>query len=252
MQFLFDCLLGIIHPINPFKWAAHIRHLRRSVGWAPPMMMIATVGVLLGVHLGLGLFGANAVGRVFNYLALATWFVVASVASMTVFVDGIHNVRRLGTLRISLPQWWFELSRLTWIGFLFVALSVPLIELVPREQTYSLGPRLLIVAATLFIGFLVLATIGYGVSAITGRGRSGRAFECVQYFHWIIVPTSAFVAFAVWLPSLVTTVVVCIVTASLTGITVLAVSNRRKQRQGRETDPPHSDRSNGPPSERRH
>src|SRR5258708_10086898 len=96
MRLLLDHLFGVMRPIDPRQWPLVIRRLRTAEGWMPPMMIIATTMLLFLIGQGFGLLGGNIALRALNYVALATWFIVALFASLAVTIDGIHNLKRYG------------------------------------------------------------------------------------------------------------------------------------------------------------
>lgn len=235
MQILLEHLLGIVRPIDPREWPLVIRHLRSSEGWAPPMLLVATMGVLLFGGEGFGLLGGNFALKVFNYVALATWFVVGSLASVTVMIDGANNLRRLGIAGLSRPRGWFECSRLTLISLLLVGLSVPLLHFAGGFILRPLSDLLFRTLPPLYIAFLILSTSAYLLSIATGRRRCGRAFECVQYFYWLFGIIFSATAFAIWLPvqagwAQPMTVVACVIAASLMGVLVVKIAERWERR----------------------
>ena len=238
MQFVVDHLLGIIRPIDPRQWPLVIRRLRRADGWMPPMMLIATMMSLLLIGHGFGLLGGNIALKVFNYVALATWLVVGAVSSFAVTIDGLDNLRRYGAFGVSRPRWWFELARLNWMCLLFAGLSIPLIHFAGGAQLRAIADFLFRAIAPLFMTFMAFSTGGYLVSASTKRRRRGRAFECVQYFYWMFGVTGAVTAFAIWIPvqagwAQPMTAIACLIAASLMGILVLTIVDRRKRRATR-------------------
>jgi hypothetical protein len=236
MRFLIEHLLGVIRPINPFDWPAHVRRLRTSEGWVPPMMVLAALGVLAGMNWGFGLLGQNGVVRFFNYLSLATWFVVASLATCAVLVDSVRNIARYGFVPLSRPRWWFEVSRTTWIIALVVGLTLPMAHLAAVPLAMRFADTVFAIVPIAIGMFFVSATLGFAISALTGRPRRGRAYECVQYFYVVFGATFGITAFAIWLPNVAPavngplTVAACVVTASLLGIFVLKLSERMKRR----------------------
>ncbi len=96
MQFFLHHLLGILAPIDPRRWPLGIQRMRTCEGWGPPMFLIATAGTLAFVSHGIGLLGGNAVVKVFNYVVLVTWFIGGTLGCLTVTLDGVNNLRRLG------------------------------------------------------------------------------------------------------------------------------------------------------------
>lgn len=238
MQFVFDHLLGIIRPIDPRQWPLVIRRLRTAEGWVPPMMLIATMMVLLLIGQGFGVLGGNVGLKVFNYVALATWLVVGVLSSLAVTIDGLNNLRRFGASGISRPRYWFELSRLNWMFLLFAALSTPLILFIGGAQLRPIADLLFRAIAPLFITFMAFSTGGYLVSALTKRRRRGRAFECVQYFYWMFGVTGTVTAFAIWIPvhagwAQPMTAIACLIAASLMGVLVITIADRCKRRATR-------------------
>jgi hypothetical protein len=231
MQFLLDHLIGILRPIGPHHWAIAIRGLRRAEGWWPPMMLIAAMGTLFFIGQGFGLLGGVLAVKIFNWVAIATWLVVGLIASLAVTIDGISNFRRLGIRGIVRPRWWFELARLTWMLFLLGALSLPLLHFSGIPPLSNAGDHLFRALPAIFVIFMFFGTIGYLVSALSGRRPHGRAFECVEYFYWILGSVVAVTMFVVWLPAKVRwaqplTLTACVVAASLMGIVLLKVGNR--------------------------
>ena len=238
MQFLFDQILGIIRPIAPHQWPLVIHRLRTAEGWTPPMMLIATMILLLLIGQGFGLLGGNIALKVINYVALATWLVVGVLSSLVVTIDGLNNLRRFGASGITRARWWFELSRLNWMLLLFTALSTPLIHFAGVAQLLPIADVLFRAIGPLFITFMAFSTSGYLVSALTKRRRRGRAFECVQYFYWMFGIITAVTAFAIWIPvhagwAQPMTAIACLIAASLMGIFVLAIADRWKRRASR-------------------
>jgi hypothetical protein len=234
IQFLVEHLLGFIHPIDPRKWPLVVRRLRAAQGWAPPMLLIATAMTLMFASQGFGLFGGHIVVKLFNFLALATWFVVGVAASFAAVVDGSRNLRRLGLFGLSRPRWWFELSRLAWMAFLFLALSAPILHFAGGFDIAALSSVAIYVFVTLYAAFMTSGTTAYLLSIFTRRRRSGRAFECVEYFYWLCGILFWAVMVVVWLPARLgwaepMTAVLCMIAASLLAIVVIRLASRRRQ-----------------------
>ena len=82
MKFFVEQLLGVIRPVSPLKWQSLVRGIRRTEGWAPPMMLIASLMVMVSINAGFGLLGDFILVRWLNLLAVATWIVVASSATL--------------------------------------------------------------------------------------------------------------------------------------------------------------------------
>lgn len=225
-------MLGIIRPVDPREWPETVRRLRRADGWMPPMMLIATVFVLFFVERGFGLFGGNNELKVFNYVALATWLVVAVFSTLAVMIDGVNNLRRLGMWALLRPRWWFELSRLAWIGLLLAALSMLLFQFAGGPRLHDAGEMLSRALPTLFFAFMLFSTGGYLVSLMTTRRRRGRAFECVQWFYWLVILIGTATTVPLWFPDHVQwmTVVACVLAACLMAILLLAITDRWKRR----------------------
>lgn len=231
MPFALEHLLGILSAISPHKWPSVIRRLRRSPGWVPPMVLIATLGLLMFGRNGFGLLGGHIALIVFNYIAIGTYFTVGSIASAAVMIDGANNLRRLGIRGVSRPRWWFEWARLAWITLLLVGLAMLIFHLVGGAVFAPLADSLFHIAPSLFFAFLVLSTAAYFLSLATRRRRSGRAFECVQYFYWTFGVISALIAVLTWVPAQAgwaqpMTVVLSIVAASLMAIVLFKLAQR--------------------------
>jgi len=64
--------LGVIRPLGPRHSLVSVRHLLRSEGRVPPMMLIAAAMVLCFVNAGIGLLGVNPAVKVFNFGATAS------------------------------------------------------------------------------------------------------------------------------------------------------------------------------------
>jgi len=232
MPFFFQQLLGIFLPIDPRRWPTGIQRMRTCEGWGPPMFLIATTGTLIFVGRGIGLLGGNGAVKLFNYLALATWLVAGTLGCLAVTLDGMNNLRRLGPWAVSRPRWWFELSRLTWMLFLFVALSAILLLAVGGPQLCGKFNSIWSVLPALLLLFMVTDTAGYSVSAVTRHRRRGRAFECVQYFYMFGL-ASAVIMPALWIPlwagwAQPLTILWCLIAASLTAALTLTILDRRK------------------------
>src|SRR5262245_44459974 len=180
---LLDHVLGLVRPLEPWLWPSYVRRLATADAWMPPMMMIAAAMLVGFASRGFGLLGAHPVVKVINYAALATWFVVAGFASILVILQSSRNLKRLGFVACSRPRWWFELSRICWIAFVFLALAIAL-AFFGKLANAALASRFLVPAVSAFLaGFLLFSSTGYAVSFVGRRPRRGRAFECVQYFY---------------------------------------------------------------------
>jgi len=223
--------LGVVLPVDPVRWPMVIRRMRAGEGSDPPMMLIAstTVLCLAGPALQrLGLLGGNVLLSAFNYVALATWLAVSGLGCCAVAIDGVQHLRRFGFVAPARPRWWFEVSRLLWIGFVFSSTSIVLTMLLlggpPNGDAFE---RLFWMAAGLGGLFMLSATCGYAVSLTTGRTRRGRAFECTQYF-WMFGIAMAAIAAATALATLVGwnqhwMLFVSVAAAAMTGVIALKV-----------------------------
>ena len=183
MRFLIEYLLGVLRPIGPRHSAAAVRHLLRSDGWKPPMILIAATMVLCFVNAGIGLLAGNPAVKVFNFGAVATYLAVGASASAIVMARGSRNLWRFGALGVFRPRWWFEFARFALIACLFARLAAPLFWLVTEGPRNAIATAFRSASDYLFVAFMVFATAGYGLSLATGRARRGRAFECIQYFY---------------------------------------------------------------------
>jgi hypothetical protein len=110
-----------------------------------------------------------------------------------VTLQSLCNLKQLRFVGCSRPRWWFELSRICWITFVFLALAIALARF-GQLANDGLPLTVLMPAVPAFlIGFLLFSSTGYAVSLVGGRPRRGRAFECVQYFYWLWI--NGFVVF---------------------------------------------------------
>ena len=232
MNIFLSNLLGVIQPLNPLKWSLLVRGIRRSEGWAPPMMLIASLMVLAGLNAGLGLLGNVALVRCFNILALTTWVVVASAATIIVWNDSIKNLRRYG-FAVSRPRWWFELSRAAWITGLFLGLSILLVDFLPFQAPIFAGPIFALTCSSIFI-FLTGTTVGLILTALHGRSPSGRAYQCVEYFYMLFVAGAVATALVIIIPRILPIgnstllLIVTILVAVLLAIVCVGVGKRWK------------------------
>lgn len=205
MNFLVEYLIGVTRAIHPLRWTEVVNHLRRSEGWVPPMMIIAAFGVLVGINAGFGLFGNNGFVRIANYVAISTWYLVSTIATMAVSYDGIRNIIRFPT-GYNRPRLWFEISRLAF-NFICLLLVTVFAIAITNLKPPAIIDKLLLNSALLNASvFMIASTIGYAASLATGRKRSGKAFQCVQFFYGmtlagLIVAVFAF-ALPIWIPIL--------------------------------------------------
>ena len=182
------------------------------------MMIIASFGVLLGINAGFGLLGNNAFVRNANYVAISTWYLVSTVATMAVSYDGFRNIFRFPTGYLR-PRLWFEISRLAFnfICLLLVTIfGIAITNLKPPAVIDKLLLNSVLLNASVF---MIASTIGYATSLATGRKRTGKAFQCVQFFYGmtlagLIVAVFAFVL-PIWFPILNNPLVLSTVIASM-------------------------------------
>lgn len=198
----------------------------------PPMLMIAAMFLLLFANQGFGLLGGNVVVKVFNFASLVTWIIVGGIASLAAIADAVRNLIRFGITGVTRPRLWFELSRLTFITLLFVALSIPLVHVAGGAGLRQIRDALPVVASLLLAAFIAFSSVGYLLSIATGKTRRGRAFECVQYF-FVLQLVSFTLAFPLaWLPDRVAwfngaVVGWCIAGVAVTAAVVLKLRERR-------------------------
>lgn len=235
MSWLFQHLLGVLRPIAPHHWRGAILAMARSEGWVPPMMIIAgAVVLLLAVIPGFGLFGAHPAVQVFNYLALATWFLIATTATVIVLWQALRNVRRFGTFASGRPRWWFELSRITWIIALFSTLSLPLLHFGAAGRLARVERALFFCVPVFFGMFLSMGALGYTTAMVTGRPKRGRAFECVDYFYLQSIAGSVACAilFALLLGGMKrpATIMVCVSAVAILGSLALKIRERTSRK----------------------
>jgi hypothetical protein len=116
-----------------------------------------------------------------------TWLIVGVGASSIVAGQSIKAGLRLGIVGWTRPRWWFELSRLLWIAGLFLGLTTGFALLAPANKVgrWLKGVTEVMFGCSklCFCAFFLAATIGYALSFIGRRPRTGRAFECTHYFY---------------------------------------------------------------------
>lgn len=185
-------------PIAPWHWRAAASHLSRGIGWEPPMMMIAALGVIIPLNICIGLLGNNQFAATFNLTTTITWFIVASIATAMVAARCIHNIRRYGIFGFTRPKWWFECGRLNLVVGMFAGISFPAAFFLPFRD--AVIPALLVTAVASAVFFVVTATVGY-VTAFATRSRvNSKAFQCVHYFYCTMVPVILLIASAMCWP----------------------------------------------------
>jgi len=68
------------------------------------MMMIAALGVIIPLNVGVGLLGNNQFAAAFNLTTTNTWFIVASIATAVVAARCNHNIGRYGLFGFTQPN----------------------------------------------------------------------------------------------------------------------------------------------------
>lgn len=150
------------------------------------MMLWAILGVMLVFNFGIGRQHNIPWAERLNWLALASWAIVATLAMLLTTSQSVSALRRLGWFGFRRPRWWFELGRATWNVATIAIVGVLLGLFMTNQQRQFLDPVLAILYTTFRItapAFLLFATIGYLVSFALRLPRRGRAYDCVNYFY---------------------------------------------------------------------
>lgn len=162
------------------------------------MMMIAALGVIIPLNMGIGVLGNNQFAVAFNLTTTVTWFIVASIATAIVAARSIHNIHRYGVFGFTRPNWWFECGRLTVVVSLFAGISCPAAFFLPFGE--AVIPTLLLTTVAGAVLFVVTATVGY-VGAFVSRSRvNSKAFQCVHYFYCTMVPLALLITMVMCWP----------------------------------------------------
>lgn len=162
------------------------------------MLMIAALGVVIPLNVGVGLLGNNQFAATFNLSTTITWFVVASIATCIIAKRCIRNIRRYGIFGFSRHNWWFECARLAVIIGLFAGISCPVAAFFfPFLDAVILALFLSAIISTAL--FVITATVGYTVAFAKGARLHGKAFQCVHFFYCTMVPlTFLFASVLCW------------------------------------------------------
>ena len=166
----------------------------------PPMMIIASFGVLAGINAGLGVLGNNGIVRGANYAAISTWYFVATIATMAASYDSIRNITRIRTAYHH-PRIWFEISRLAFNLICLLLVTIFAIAIIGIKLPAIIDGLLLNSVGFNASVFVIAATLGYAISFATGWKRRGRAFECVQYFYGLSLAGAIVAIFTFVMPN---------------------------------------------------
>lgn len=238
MQAVINSVRCFLTPIAPWHWRDAASHLTRGIGWEPSMMMIAALGIIIPLNVGVGLLGNNQFAVTFNLTTTITWFIVASLATAIVAARCTNNVRRYGVFGFTRPNWWFECGRLSVIVGLFAGISCPAAFFLPFRD--SVIPALLATAAASACLFVFTATVGYIVARVNHSRVNSKAFQCVHYFYCTMVPVTLLITSAICWPQPVFWpngfLVICggIASAILCACGMLSVVSRYKQWKNKE------------------
>jgi hypothetical protein len=71
---------AFLSPVSPVRWWPHARRLAAAHGWMPTMMLWAILGVMLVFNFGIGRQHNIPWAERLNWLALASWAIVATLA----------------------------------------------------------------------------------------------------------------------------------------------------------------------------
>ncbi|QDU39411.1 hypothetical protein Mal4_37560 [Maioricimonas rarisocia] len=165
------------------------------------MMMIAALGVIIPLNIGVGVLGNNQFAVWFNLTTMITWFIVASFATALVAARCTKNILRYGVFGFARPNWWFEFGRLSVIVGLFAVISCPAAFFLPFRN--SVVPALLATAAASAVLFVVAATVGYVLAFVNHSPVNSKAFQCVHYFYCTMVPVTLLITSAICWPQAV-------------------------------------------------
>jgi hypothetical protein len=101
----------------------------------------------------------------------------------------LRRIRRLGWLAPRRARWWIELAALDWT----LCMSTAVFALTHGQAAAALPAWLQVVVAVagycaprLFVPFLALSILGFGVGLIQGQRIRGRSLELVTWFFWSI------------------------------------------------------------------
>lgn len=198
MRAVFDSLRFALNPIMPWHWRASAKSLSRCVGWEPPMMMIAALGIILPLNVGVGWLGDNQMAATFHLTTSLSWLIVSALATLIVAGRCVRNLRRYGPLGFTRANWWFECGRLNVILSLFALLSCPIAWFLPARNT--LIPALLLGCLTGGAAFVLTASIGYASCVVHRLRRPTKAFQCVHYFYCTLLPWGGLITAALFWP----------------------------------------------------
>ena len=221
MRAVFDILRYALNPIMPWHWRASAKSLSRCVGWEPPMMMIAALGIILPLNVGVGLLGRNEIAATFHLTTSLSWLIVSAVATLIVLGRSVRNLRRYGLAGLTRANWWFECGRLNVILSLFALLCCPIAWFLPARNTTI--PALLTGSLICGAAFVVTASIGYASRVVQRFPRPTKAFQCVHYFYCTLVPLGGLITSALFWPQPAFWPDGCLVIAALAVFAVLCL-----------------------------
>ncbi len=198
MQQLINTLRICFTPIAPWHWGQTAAQLRRGIGWEPPMMMIAALGIILPLNVVIGILGNNRFAATFSLATTISWLVVSLIATGLVVTGCLRNIRRYGVFGYTRTNWWFECGRLAVIICLFAVVACPAACFLPWQDTTL--PILLATAAVSSLLFIVTSTAGYIIRYVKQSRPTSKAFQCVHYFYNLLVPLALLIGSALCWP----------------------------------------------------
>ena len=150
------------------------------------MMVLAALANILILVVSKDVLGA----WVFNALwlgSLVSWGIVGGMTCLAALARTAKTLHRLGRWGWSRPRWWFEVSSAAlgvgMLAVLPIGLALPAFDVAAVANCVDfIFLAVGIIVAVCFVGFFLAAIVGYAVSTVTGKRRSGNAYECVQPF----------------------------------------------------------------------
>lgn len=182
---------ALLTPLSPTYWWPAARMLAKgNLGWEPPMLLWAILGVVLPLNFGFGR-GVPWLEH-FNLITWATWSIVALLAMAVTIGQAAYAIVRLGLEGVLRPRCWFELGRVScvlaticFVTGMFLAIALNQQQ---RQLVAHVFPILAVVTKIAVPGFFIGAAMGYLLSFVRRKPRVGRAFGCVQFFLTISGP----------------------------------------------------------------
>ena len=152
------------------------------------MLVLAMLANILLLVLSKGFLGA----WIFKALwlgSLVSWSIVGGMTCLAALARTAKTLYRLGVWGWSRPRWWFEVSSAALVVGVLTILPIGLVLPASDDPAVEncldfIFPAVRIIIPVCFVGFFLAAIMGYAVSAVTGKRRSGNAYECVEPFFF--------------------------------------------------------------------